>query len=261
MGKIEVMVADDNERILEMLMTAINEEKDMVVTHVAKDGLSAITYLEKQESCPDILVLDLVMPRLDGMGVLEKMQHFNKKPKVIMLTAFEQSDVTQRAVQLGVSYYMVKPLNLKMFIEQIRSVSKIDAITFNSTPIETSKQVAVNNNVETLISNFLFEVGIPAHIKGYHYLRQAVKMVYENFNLTGEITKTLYPTIAQQFKTTSSRTERAMRHAIDLAWTKGKLGQMEGKYGHAISSIKTKPTNGEFIAMIADKLRLDQRKE
>ena len=201
------------------------------------------------------------MPYMDGIGVMEKINEMEleKRPKIIILTAFGQETITQRAMQLGADYYILKPFNLEVLgdrVKQIARESKNRVETrLSSNQIKT--QTHSPRNLEVEVTKVIHEIGVPAHVKGYQYLRDAIMLVTEEINYLGAVTKELYPTIAQKHDTTASRVERAIRHAIELAWDRGDIDKINKVFGYTISGEKGKPTNSEFIAIIADRLRLE----
>lgn len=268
MHKIEVLLADDNREFTGLLSEYISEQSDMKVCGVAYNGEEVIRHLEQTRHVPDILILDIIMPHLDGLGVLEKLREMNLSPmpKIIMLTAFGQENITQKAVQLGASYYILKPFDMDILANRIRQLVGVPAqnsaqFSTTSTTILKSNVVpmAKGKNLDANITSIIHEIGVPAHIKGYQYLREAITMVYNNIEILGAITKTLYPAIAEKFKTTPSRVERAIRHAIEVAWTRGNIDSISHLFGYTINISKSKPTNSEFIAMVADKLRIEHK--
>jgi two-component system response regulator (stage 0 sporulation protein A) len=200
---------------------------------------------------------------LDGLGVLERLRemNLNPMPKIIMLTAFGQENITQKAVQLGASYYILKPFDMEVLTNRIRQLVGVPSLTSTShTPSRTNVvQLPKGKNLDANITTIIHEIGVPAHIKGYQYLREAITMVYNNIEILGAITKTLYPAIAEKYKTTPSRVERAIRHAIEVAWTRGNIDSISFIFGYTINISKAKPTNSEFIAMVADKLRIEHK--
>ena len=265
--KISVLIADDNQDFSKTLSTYIDNQNDMEVICVAKDGLEAINMITNTE--PDVALLDVIMPHLDGIGVLENIGKIkiNKKPMCIMLSAVGQDKITQKAIELGAQYYVVKPFDIELLIKRIRELKFYKPNNKNSNfiskesrlqYIELSTQSGKNEeNLEALVTNIIHEVGVPAHIKGYQYLREAIMMVVNDIDVINQITKSLYPKIAYKYNTTPSRVERAIRHAIEVAWGRGQQDVVENIFGYTISAAKGKPTNSEFIAMIADKLRLE----
>ena len=215
------------------------------------------------------MLLDVIMPHLDGLGVLEKIGKtaMSKKPICIMLSAVGQDKITQRAISLGAEYYVVKPFDIELLIQRMKEIKFYQPIPNKSNFVAreikapyiqiSSENKKTEDNLEALVTNVIHEVGVPAHIKGYQYLREAIMMVVNDIDIINQITKQLYPDIAEKFKTTPSRVERAIRHAIEVAWSRGKNDEVENIFGYTISASKGKPTNSEFIAMIADKLRLE----
>ena len=268
--KITILIADDNADFATTLVGHLSKENDMEVVGIARDGKEA--YEKIMETKPDVLLLDVIMPYLDGLGVLEKLNaaKIEKRPTCIMLSAVGQTKITQKAISLGAEYYVVKPFDIDVLINRIRDIknykptptSKIDnCYTVRETK---SKYIEINSidkknqeNLEALVTNIIHEIGVPAHIKGYQYLREAIMMVVQDIDIINQITKQLYPEIAEKYHTTPSRVERAIRHAIEVAWARGKNDAVESIFGYTVSAAKGKPTNSEFIAMIADKLRLE----
>lgn len=265
--KIKVFIADDNQEFSHTLSSYINSQEDMEVVGMARDGNEAVDLVMKTE--PDAVLLDVIMPHLDGLGVLEKINGImkGKMPTCIMLSAVGQDKVTQKAIALGAEYYVVKPFDIEVLIKRIREIKffKPNQVTSNFITKETKQQYIdiskeeskKEENLEALVTNVIHEVGVPAHIKGYQYLREAIMMVVNDIDVINQITKSLYPKIAFKFNTTPSRVERAIRHAIEVAWGRGDQKVVENIFGYTVNALKGKPTNSEFIAMIADKLRLE----
>ena len=263
--KITVLIADDNQEFSKTLATYLGNEKDMEVVGIAKDGVEAIEQIK--ELLPDVAILDVIMPHLDGLGVLENINNSNivKAPICIMLSAVGQDKITQKAISLGADYYVVKPFDIELLIKRIREIKNFRPLPNNNfitreAPVRKYIEISDNKspeNLEALVTNIIHEVGVPAHIKGYQYLREAIMMVIKDIDVLNQITKSLYPQIAQRFDTTPSRVERAIRHAIEVAWGRGEQDMVENIFGYTVSASKGKPTNSEFIAMIADKLRLE----
>ena len=264
--RITVLIADDNEEFSKTLATYLTNQQDMEIIGIAKDGTEALDIIK--EKSPDVAILDVIMPHLDGIGVLEKLNSSNslsKKPICIMLSAVGQDKITGKALALGAEYYVVKPFNIELLIQRIREIKNFKPNGSNSFIINETKKtpyIDVNSTktedqLEALVTNVIHGVGVPAHIKGYQYLREAIMLVVNDIDVINQITKTLYPEIAQKFGTTPSRVERAIRHAIEVAWGRGEIDLMQNIFGYTVSSAKGKPTNSEFIAMIADKLRLE----
>lgn len=260
-NKIRVLIADDNKEFCELLQTFLKEEKDIEVVGVAYDGYSTIEKV--RELNPDVLILDIIMPNLDGIAVVERLINQSIKPKIIVLSAVGQDRFTQRALTIGADYYIVKPFDFSVLAERIREVVMeenrfIPASIYRDGDIDKNDEKDSSVNLEMEITNIIHEIGIPAHIKGYFYLRDAIAMVVNNIELLGAVTKILYPTIAKKYNTTPSRVERAIRHAIEVAWNRGCIETINNLFGYTIPKDKGKPTNSEFIAMIADKIRMEK---
>ena len=249
MGKIRVMLADDNRNILKLLSEYLNRQADVEVVAAVSDGMEIPAAVI--ECSPDILVLDIIMPRRDGFMTLEKLGEpdFPVKPRVIVLTGLARDDFIMRAIRLGASYYMVKPFDMNLLY------ARIVEIAGEREPVAAAlPEPGASESVDEQITNLFLTLGIPAHIKGYQYLREAVRMVLEDHDIINRITKELYPGIARRFDTSASKVERAMRHAIEVAWTRGRLDAVNQMYGYRVFAREDKPTNGEFIAMVSDKL-------
>ena len=242
----------------------------MQVLGMAKDGNEAIDIIN--DTNPDVVLLDVIMPHLDGLGVLEKINSMKKekRPMCIMLSAVGQDKITQKAIGLGADYYVVKPFDIELLMKRIREIKNFkptqEIASIKNFYLGQSKpqyidisssKASKEDNLEALVTNVIHEVGVPAHIKGYQYLREAIMMVVNDIDVINQITKSLYPKIASKYNTTPSRVERAIRHAIEVAWGRGEQKAVESIFGYTISASKGKPTNSEFIAMIADKLRLE----
>ena len=221
-----------------------------------------------EDHCPDILILDLIMPHMDGFGVLEALNsaELKKYPRVIIASAIGQDSMIQKSMALGAQYYLVKPVNLSLLVKRINQLSDAlyggiqgDESNSNLRKSLVMKESLLNNDLEIDITNLIHEVGVPAHIKGYQYLRDAITLVVNNMDYLSAVTKELYPAIAKMNNTTPSRVERAIRHAIEIAWNRGKLETLDSLFGYTVKTDKGKPTNSEFIAIIADKLRLERK--
>ena len=265
--KITVLVADDNNDFTTTLSNYLEKEEEIEIIGIAKDGNEA--YEMAVQLKPDILLLDIIMPHLDGLGVLEKLYELDsdKKPLCIILSAVGQDKITQKAINLGAQYYIVKPFDINVLVKRMKELKNYQPMQLRNafitreiksqyidTPPEKKKS---QENLEALVTNVIHEVGVPAHIKGYQYLREAIMMVIRDTDVINQITKQLYPEIAGKYHTTPSRVERAIRHAIEVAWGRGEQTTVENIFGYTVSAAKGKPTNSEFIAMIADKLRLE----
>jgi len=260
--KIRILVADDNKDFCVILSEYLATQPDFEVVGIAKDGLEVMDIIESK--FPDVVILDIIMPHLDGLGVLEKLNQMQleKIPKIIVLSAVGQDKITQKALNLGAEYYVVKPFDMDVFAKRIRECfgmisGEVDRKNYIQSPSIAIPVSTTPRELETAITNIIHEIGVPAHIKGYVYLREAITMVVNNMELLSAITKELYPSISRKFNTTPSRVERAIRHAIEVAWGRGRVDVINNLFGYTIHNIKGKPTNSEFIAMIADKLRIE----
>jgi len=250
---IKVAIADDNREFVNLIQEYLTGQSDFELVGVAYNGEQILTIIE--EKSPDIVILDIIMPHLDGIGVLERLNSLSgRRPKVIMLTAFGQENITQRVVELGADYYILKPFNIDVLASRIRQLAT--TITMQRPVVA---QAIKARPVDVEVTNIIREIGIPAHIKGYQYLRDAIMMIIEEMELLGAVTKVLYPRIADKYSTTPSRVERAIRHAIEVAWGRGNMDMINRLFSYTVKLEKGKPTNSEFMAMVADKLRLEMR--
>lgn len=261
METIKICIADDNRDLVHFLQDYLNGQERMEVIATAYDGRECMLMLEENE--PDVLLLDIIMPHMDGLGVLQRLykEKGENKPNIIMLTAFGQEEVMRKAVAYGASYFVIKPFNFEDLAEKIREIQGVDYYTPVHYEEDRRQEKKKGENIETNITNMMHDIGVPAHIKGYLYLREAITMVYNDIELLGSITKILYPDIAKKFNTTASRVERAIRHAIEVAWNRGNIDSITDLFGYTVNVSKAKPTNSEFIAMVADKLRLKYKVE
>ena len=224
-SKISVLIADDNKEFCSILNDYLLNQKDIVVTGIAKDGREALELIQQKK--PDLVVLDIIMPHLDGLGVLEKLNSMNleKFPRIIVLSAVGQDKITQQAITLGADYYVVKPFDMDIFTKRIREMFNTQDVETKRRSVSTQvveREAAATSrgpiDLETEITSIIHEIGVPAHIKGYMYLREAITMVVNDMELLSAVTKELYPSIAKKYNTTASRVERAIRHAIQVAW-------------------------------------------
>ncbi len=263
MEKLNVAIADDNERMVRILGEIVKSDEELQVVGTAKDGEEAYELIKQKE--PDVVLLDIVMPKLDGLGVMSRVngdKAIKKHPAFIMISAIGQEKITEDAFNLGAEYFIMKPFDNQMVLSRIKRVKeqnerkKSDVRKVNA--YEKTKDFS-ERNLESDVTNIIHEIGVPAHIKGYQYLREAIIMSVNDIEMLNSITKILYPTIAKNFQTTPSRVERAIRHAIEVAWSRGKMDTIDELFGYTINNGKGKPTNSEFIALIADKIRLEYK--
>lgn len=251
--KTKLLVVDDNVAMVELIKEYFRESSKIEVALTAYDGEEALDKIFKEEDKYDVLILDLIMPKKDGLYVLEELRKSKKQKNIIVLTSYNEPDTIRRVSEYGVRYFMLKPFDFKEFEKKILQL--IEGNKLQSRVIDLH-----DHNVQISITKILHQLGIPSHIKGYQYIREAISLVYTNPNLIGGITKELYPEIGQKYKTSVSRVERAIRHAIEVSWNRGDWSLMEDIFGHSVDIDKAKPTNSEFIVTIADKLRLEMLK-
>ena len=260
MEKLNVAVADDNEKMVEVLGRMIEEDHDLKLVGKAHNGEEICNIIREKE--PDVVLLDLIMPKLDGLSVMEKINaddQITKRPEFIIVTAVGQERITEDAFRKGASYYVMKPFHNDMILSRIKDAGKGERRNSSEAIPGSTVQKKPEYNLETRVTDMIHEIGIPAHIKGYHYLRDAIIMAVDDMDVLNAITKVLYPTIAKMHQTTASRVERAIRHAIEVAWSRGKLDTLDELFGYTVSNGKGKPTNSEFIALIADTIRLENK--
>lgn len=251
--KLKILIADDNKDFCDVLKNYLEKQPEFEIIDVAFDGVSAYDKIVNLK--PDVALLDEVMPHLDGIGVLEKMAQNNiSNTMCIMLTAVTQEQITQKAFHLGAKYYIAKPFDMELLVSRIKQLKE----PISNLPNKNANGLNCSNlDLETRVTNILHEIGVPAHIRGYHYMREAIIMAISDIDVLNYITKELYPSIAKKCNTTPSRVERAIRHAIEVAWSRGRVDTIDNFFGYTINNHKGKPTNSEFIALIADRLRLE----
>ena len=266
--KINIIIVDDNKEFCNILNDYLLTQKDIVVTGIAQNGVEALKLIEEKK--PDLVVLDIIMPILDGLGVLERLNtmELNPRPRIIILSAVGHEKITQRAISLGADYYVIKPFDMEVFANRIRQTLN-ENIYSNETPktatyvenneIKVNRSKADDVDMIGQITSIIHEIGIPANLKGYMFVREAINMVVNDIDLLSSVTKELYPLVGEKFNTTASRVERAIRHAIEVAWSREQVETITNLFGYTINNEKGKPTNSEFIAMVADKLRLQNR--
>ena len=257
---VKIAIADDNEKMLNIMGKVLAEQNDFEVVGMATNGLEIINIIKDKQ--PDIVLLDIIMPQIDGLTVMEKVKtdkDVTKEPTFIVISAVGRESVTEDAFNMGATYYIMKPFDNQMLINRIRYVKSNKKLLDNKrAALVTDNSEAVSDrSLEADITEIIHDIGIPAHIKGYQYLRDSIMLSVKDNDVINSITKILYPTIAKKYQTTSSRVERAIRHVIEVAWNRGNTDTLNGLFGYTISNGKGKPTNSEFIALIADKIRLE----
>ena len=261
MACLNVAIGDDNERILEILGEMITNDKELTLVGKANNGEDMYQIIKNKE--PDVVLLDLIMPKMDGLSVMDavaKDKNLKKSPHFIIITAVGQEKITEDAFRKGASYYIMKPFQNETVLRQTKNL-KSEIPQENCRVKNTVMSVQdIEENLESRVTDMIHEIGIPAHIKGYHYLRDSIMMAIEDMDVLNAITKILYPTVAKKHHTTSSRVERAIRHAIEVAWSRGKIDILDKLFGYTVSNGKGKPTNSEFIALVADTIRLEQKR-
>ena len=250
MEKIKVLMIDDNINLIEMVEDYFENNPRIEVVDKAYDGEEGLKIIKENKQKYDLVILDLIMPKKDGLGVLKELKKENMHLNIIVATSYNAPDTIRKVSEYGVNYYILKPFDLAELEDKILD-------TFNTSEKKTIN--LLNNNLQISISKMLHELGMPSHIKGYQYIREAISMVYNNPEIVGGITKELYPELASKFDTTVSRVERAIRHAIEVAWNRGQIEMHDKIFGYTVNSNKGKPTNSEFIAMIADKLCMEDK--
>ena len=243
---MRVVIGDCNEAFARELKETLEQNGAYEVMGSSGDGAQVAELVQRHQA--DVLVMDPMLTQLDGIGVLETLRQGEVHPKVLVVSSFSSTVLLQSMMEYGVSAFILKPCRLETVVQNLNMMRQ-----GNGESASGPRQHAV----ETLVTNVIHEIGVPAHIKGYQYVRYAIILAVENMDVINSITKTLYPKVAQQFGTTPSRVERAIRHAIEVAWDRGDLETLQHYFGYTVSNTKGKPTNSEFIALIADKLRLE----
>ena len=250
--KIRVMIADSGEDFRLLMADTLAQEKDIEVVAAVGDGLEALALAEEKK--PDVLLMDLVLPKIDGFGVLERLGELSQAPVTMVVSAFYNESMVARCAERGAYYFIPKPCDVGELIRHIREAAAPRRAVLPAVVPSQSER-----NLEATVTEIIHEIGVPAHIKGYQYLREAIIITINDMDVINAVTKVLYPTVAKKYATTPSRVERAIRHAIEVAWDRGDLDTLQRFFGYTVSNIKGKPTNSEFIALIADKLQLQMR--
>ena len=251
MNKIRLYVVDDNESLVEMLKEYFSDSDKIDIVGASYNGEDGVEYIRKNKDSFDVLLLDLIMPKKDGLYVLEKLKEENIYKPTIVCTSFNADETIKRVAKFDPKYFVLKPFVLEDLEFKILGAMKM---TINESVYNNA-----NNNLEINITKLLHGLGVPSHIKGYQYIREGIIQMYNNPDIVGAITKELYPNIAIKFDTTVSRVERAIRHAIEVSWNRGDIDLMDDIFGHSVDYDRAKPTNSEFIATLADKLRLETK--
>jgi len=253
MKNIKVLMIDDNLELIKMVKEYFSDHASIDISLEAHDGVEGMKLIKENQNDYDVVILDLIMPKKDGLSILQEMKELNIEKNVIVLTSYNASDMIRKVSELGIKYFILKPFEL-VDLEK-RVISCVDDGSYDNKTVDI-----YHNNLQISVTKILHELGVPSHIKGYQYIREGIMILYEKPNVIGAITKELYPDIASKFDTTVSRVERAIRHAIEVSWNRGNWDLMEEIFGHSVDIDKAKPTNSEFIVTVADKLRLEYRK-
>ena len=247
-NRTTVMIADNTEEFCSSLVTTLQRSEGFRVVGIANDGEQAVNMIKEKQ--PQILVLDLMLAKRDGLSVLKTISTMEPRPAVLATSGFITDYVASAAANLGVQYLMLKPCDMTALAERLEELRGGQTIT------AAQPRTGGKPNIEAMVTSIIHEIGVPAHIKGYQYLREAIIIAVNDMDVINAITKVLYPQVAKAFQTTPSRVERAIRHAIEVAWDRGDLDTLQRFFGYTVSNTKGKPTNSEFIALIADKLQL-----
>lgn len=249
MKNIKVLMIDDNKELIKMVKEYFSDHASIDISLVAHDGVEGMRLIKENQCDYDVVILDLIMPKRDGVSVLEEIHDLELNKKIIVLTSYNNESMIRRVSELGINYFILKPFDLMDLERRICSCFE-----------EKTEKKSIDlfqNNLQISVTKILHQLGVPSHIKGYQYIREGIMIIYKNPDVIGGITKELYPEIADKFDTTTSRVERAIRHAIEVSWNRGNWDLMEDIFGHSVDIDKAKPTNSEFIVTVADKLRLE----
>ncbi len=254
MKEIRVLMIDDNKSLVDMIEEYFSENEKIKVVKKAYSGLEGIKVIDKNRDDYDVIILDLIMPNKDGIYVLDEMKKRGINKPVIISTSYNQDEMIRKVSEYGVRYFLLKPYDLTDLESRILELSNFE--------LKENKNINLfHSGLQMSITKILHDLGVPSHIKGYQYIKEGIMLIYENPSMIGGITKELYPEIANKYNTTVSRVERAIRHAIEVSWNRGDWDLMDEIFGHSVDVDKAKPTNSEFIVTVADKLRLEYKKE
>ncbi len=249
MEKRKIVLADTSEEFCRILMEAVDQEEDLEVVGTTGNGSALLELIHSQR--PDVVVMDLVLTGVDGLTVLEEIEDF--RPRILVLSSFAGSSLAEQAAANGADYLMLKPCRIQTLVERIGQLAA------ESSQFHVMQEERDDQSLERQVTGIIHEIGVPAHIKGYQYLREAIRLTVEDMDVINAVTKVLYPAVAKKFGTTASRVERAICHAIEVAWDRGDLETLQKYFGYTVSNAKGKPTNSEFIAMIADQISLGMK--
>ena len=255
---IKILVADAGEEFRRLLTDALAEESDMELVGATGDGKEAISLV--RELNPDVVAMDLILAQMDGLEVLTELTALSPRPRVLVLSSFANLSMTSHVAAGGADYCLMKPCKISTVLERIRQLASLRQADQSEVDSHSSLREQ-SQSLESAVTGIIHEIGVPAHIKGYQYLREAIIIAVENMEVINAVTKVLYPEVAKRFNTTASRVERAIRHAIEVAWDRGDIETLQKYFGYTVNSAKGKPTNSEFIAMIADRLQLQRKQQ
>lgn len=249
---LKIVIADDSTEFSKNCAKILTSY-GMKVVLTEKDGLKVVSTVKSEK--PDVLIADVFMPNIDILGVLGEIEKIERKsrPLVMAISSYANPRLEKEILESGATYYFIKPIDINMMAERI---IKLSGWRNETTPLKVENSTVSDRDLEVMITDIIHQIGVPAHIKGYHYLREAIMLSIKNTEIINSVTKLLYPTVAKKYSTTSSRVERAIRHAIEVAWDRGDIDVLNSYFGYTIQNERGKPTNSEFIAMISDKLRL-----
>ncbi len=247
--RMKVLIADSSEDFCENLANVLRKSDRFEIAGIANDGAVAVSMLKERR--PDVLVMDMMLQKVDGMSLLKLAAGMERRPSVLVMSGFVTDYVAAMTASLGANYFMLKPCDYRAVADRICEIRENE-----NTRSKTANGIKPETDIESMVTGIIHEIGVPAHIKGYQYLREAIMIAVNDMDVINAITKVLYPQVAKTFSTTPSRVERAIRHAIEVAWDRGDLDTLQRFFGYTVSNTKGKPTNSEFIALIADRLKL-----
>ena len=257
---VKLIIADGSEDFLMLSREAVKGETGIELLDTVSDGETLLRLIEEKK--PDVILMDMVLPKLDGYAVLHTISKWEGyRPAVIVLSAFANTRVISDAASLGAYYFISKPCDFDEVFDRVRAVGASSDSRIGVVSLPAAQKVKQEKRIETLVTEIIHEIGVPAHIKGYQYIREAIIQTAQDMDLINAVTKALYPSVAKKYCTTPSRVERAIRHAIEVAWDRGDIEVLQRYFGYTVSGVKGKPTNSEFIALIADRLQLRMKEQ
>ena len=249
--KKRILIADTVEEFRHTVIQAAVREPDFAVDGETNDGRELVRLVRQLK--PDVVILDMVLEGIDGLEAVQQIRMLEHKPKILVLSGYSGGGLAQKAAEYGADYLMCKPCRMETVFDRLRTLFETGVET------EASEEPGANRDLEREVTAIIHDIGVPAHIKGYQYLREAIVYTVNDMDAINAVTKVLYPAVARKFGTTASRVERAIRHAIEVAWDRGDLDTLQKYFGYTVSNSKGKPTNSEFVAMISDRISLERR--